>query len=65
MTLLFSLIPILGMLGMLLGFIGLLIIGIGLGIAIKHEHTKSRLITSLIITAIGIGISLMQFSAFA
>ena len=65
LTLLFSLIPILGMLGILLGLIALAIIGIGLGITFKHGYSKSRLITSLIITGIGIGISLMQFSAFS
>ena len=64
-TLLFSLIPILGMLAIFLGFISFIICGTGIGIAVKHGHAKSRLITALIITGISIGISLMQFSAFA
>ena len=63
MTLLFSLIPILGMLAMLLGFIALIIIGVGLTIAIKHQHSKSRLITALVLAGLGTAISLMQFSA--
>jgi len=63
MTLLFSLIPILGMLAMLLGFIALIIIGVGLGIAVKHQHAKGRLITALVLAGLGTAISLMQFSA--
>lgn len=62
-TLVFSLIPILGMLAIFLGFIALMINGTGIGIAIKHRHSKSRLITSLVITLIGIAFSLIQFSA--
>ena len=65
MTLIFSLIPILGMLAIFLGFIALMICATGIGIAVKHEHSKSRLITALVLTGIGIGLSLMQFSAFA
>jgi len=64
MTLLFSLIPIFGMLAVFLGFISLIVSGTGIGIAIKHGHSKSRLITALILTGLGITISLMQFSAF-
>ena len=63
LTLLFSLIPILGMLAMLLGFMALIIIGIGLAIATKHQHAKGRLITALILAGLGTAISLMQFSA--
>ncbi len=63
MTLLFSLIPILGILAMLLGFITLIIFCVGLTIAVKHQHTKSRLITALVLAGLGTAISLMQFSA--
>ena len=63
MTLLFSFIPILGMLAMLLGFMELIVIGVGLTIAIKHQHSKSRLITALVLAVLGTAISLMQFSA--
>jgi len=51
------------MLAMLLGFVALLIIGIGLGIATKHQHAKGRLITALVLAGLGTAISLMQFSA--
>lgn len=64
MTLLFSLIPIFGMLAIFLGFIALIVGGTGIGIAIKHSHSKSRLITALILTGLGVVFSLMQFSAF-
>ena len=63
LTLLFSLIPILGMLAMLLGFVALFIISIGLTIAIKHQNAKGRLIAALILAGLGTAISLMQFSA--
>ena len=63
LTLLFSLIPIFGMLAIFLGLLALMISGVGIGIAIKHEHPKSRLITAIIITCLGIILSLMQFSA--
>ena len=63
LTLLFSLIPILGMLAMLLGFIDLIIIGIGFSIAFKHQYTKGRLITAFVLAGLGTAISLMQFSA--
>lgn len=65
MTLVFSLIPIFGMLAIFLGFIALMICGTGIGVAIKHGHSKSRLITALVLTGLGIALSLMQFSAFA
>jgi len=64
MTLIFSLIPIFGMLAIFLGLFALVICGIGIGIAIKHEHPKSRLITALVLTGLGILLSIMQFSAF-
>ena len=64
LTLLFSLIPIFGMLAIFLGLLALIISSIGIGIAIKHKHPKSQLITALIITCLGILLSLMQFSAF-
>ena len=64
LTLLFSFIPIFGMLAIFLGIIALIICGAGIGIALKHKHPKSRLVTTLIITGIGVGISLIQFSAF-
>lgn len=63
MTFLFSLIPILGMLAMLLGFVALIIIGVGLAIAAKHQHAKGRLVTALVLAGLGTAISLMQFSA--
>ena len=63
-TFLFSLIPIFGMLAIFLGLLALIISSIGIGIAIKHKHPKSQLITALIITCLGIMLSLMQFSAF-
>ncbi|MEM1118982.1 MAG: hypothetical protein AAGJ18_00950 [Bacteroidota bacterium] len=63
-TLLFSFVPIFGMLAFLLGIVSLVICIIGILIAVKHQHSKSRLITALIITSIGTAISLMQFSAF-
>ena len=65
MTLIFSLIPIFGMLAIFLGLITLMICATGIGIAIKHGHSKSRLITALVLTGLGITLSLMQFSAFA
>ncbi|MFK7979735.1 MAG: hypothetical protein AB8G86_07115 [Saprospiraceae bacterium] len=65
MTLLFSFIPILGILAMLLGFITLIIIGVGLIVSVKHQHSKSRLITALVLAGLGTVISLMQFSALA
>ena len=65
LTLLFSLIPLFGMLAIFLGLLSLMIIGTGIGIALKHSHPKSRLITALVLTGIGILLSLMQFSAFA
>jgi len=63
-TLLFSFVPILGMLAFLLGMVSLVICIVGIIIATKYQHSKSRLITALIITSLGMGISLMQFSAF-
>ena len=63
LTLLFSLIPIFGMLAIFVGFISLMIIAIGLGIALKHSHTKSQLITALVLTGLGMVLSMVQFSA--
>ncbi len=65
MTLLFSMIPIFGMVAIFLGIITLMVCGTGIGITIKHGHSKSRLITALVLTGLGILLSLMQFSAFA
>ena len=64
LTLVFSLIPIFGMLAIFLGLIALMVSGTGIGIAIKHGHSKSRLITALVLTGLGIALSLIQFSAF-
>ena len=65
LTLIFSLIPIFGMLAIFLGLIALMICATGIGIAFKHGHSKSRLITALVLTGLGITLSLMQFSAFS
>ncbi|MEM6320467.1 MAG: hypothetical protein AAF960_22550 [Bacteroidota bacterium] len=63
LTLLISMIPLFGMFAVFIGNIALLISLIGIVIAYKHKHPKSRLLTALMLTAIGMGICFLQFLA--